>query len=127
MTPSNNNITLGKKLSSLRGHYRITQKQVEAETGITQDLLSKFENDIRVPHEDQLVKLAVLYHTTINGINNYHPDNLITNTFNDHSKGFFNVEKVIMSNLEEIIQNKLMENPLQKGKELKLTISFKVE
>jgi transcriptional regulator with XRE-family HTH domain len=123
----NTNITLGKKLSSLRGHYRITQKEVEAKTGIKQELISKYENDERVPNNSQLEKLAILYHTTLKGIENYSPDNSIVNTFQDNSKGFFNVEKVIVSSIEEIVQNAINENPLEKGKEIKVTISFKIE
>ncbi len=123
----NTNIPLGKKLSSLRGHYRITQKEEEAKTGIKQELISKYENDERVPNNNQLQQLAILYHTTLEGIENYSTDHSIVNTFQDNAKGFFNVEKDIVSSIEEIVQNTLQDNPLEKGKEIKVTISFKIE
>jgi transcriptional regulator with XRE-family HTH domain len=123
----NIDISLGQKLASLRGHYRKTQKQVAFETGINQELISDYENDKKVPTIDKLKKLATVYHTSVEGIQNYEPNNSYVNTFNDQSKGFFNVGKVIVSNIEEIIQKSLTEQPLEKGKELKVTITFKVE
>jgi transcriptional regulator with XRE-family HTH domain len=119
--------TLGQKLSSLRGHYRKTQKQVAFETGIKQEMISNFETDTKIPSIINLQKLAKVYHTTVEGIQNYEPSNSYFNTFNDQAKGFFNVGKVIVSNIEEIIQKTLMESPLEKGKEMKVTISFKIE
>ncbi len=122
-----NNLTLGYKLASLRGHYRKTQKEVSSETGITQELFSKYENDKEIPKLTNLKKLANAYYTTIEGIENYAPSDKYVNTFNDNAKGFFNVGKVILSNIEEIILDTLEKKPLEKGKELKITVSFKIE
>lgn len=122
-----NAFTLGQKLASLRGHYRKTQKEVAQETGIKQEMLSFYETDKKTPTIDKLQKLANAYFTTIEGIENYEPSNIYNNTFNDNSKGFFNIGKLIVSSIDEIIHERITEKGLEKGKEVKITFSFKVE
>ncbi len=122
-----NNFTLGQKLASLRGHYRKTQKEVSAETGIKQELISYYETDKKAPPPVKLQKLATAYFTTIKGIEQYEPSNANFNSFYDQSKGFFNISKIVLSSLDEIIEQKLNSGNLTKGNELKITVSFKIE
>ncbi len=55
-------------LKQLRLSKKKTQLQVQLATGIEQALLSKFENNIRIPPTDTLVILADYYNVSIDYI-----------------------------------------------------------
>lgn len=52
-------------LKSLRKEKGYTQIAVQMKTGIEQALLSKFENEERVPPTETLIKLAEFYNVSI--------------------------------------------------------------
>ncbi|MBR7181472.1 MAG: helix-turn-helix transcriptional regulator [Clostridia bacterium] len=54
-----------KKLRKARG---LTQIAVQMQTGIEQALLSKFENEERVPPTETLIRLADFYNVSIDYI-----------------------------------------------------------
>ena len=55
-------------LKLLRKQKGYTQISVQMQTGIEQALLSKFENDERVPPTETLLKLAEFYNVSIDYI-----------------------------------------------------------
>ena len=55
-------------LKSLRKEKGYTQIAVQMKTGIEQALLSKFENEERVPPTETLIKLAEFYNVSIDYI-----------------------------------------------------------
>ena len=55
-------------LKQLRLSKRKTQLQVQLATGIEQALLSKYENNIRIPPTDSLIILADYYNVSIDYI-----------------------------------------------------------
>ena len=55
-------------LKKLRLSRKKTQLQVQIATGIEQALLSKYENDIRIPPTDSLIILADYYNVSIDYI-----------------------------------------------------------
>lgn len=56
------------RLKELRKRSGRTQVYVQMQTGIEQALLSKFENDERVPPTETLVRLADFYDVSIDYI-----------------------------------------------------------
>lgn len=55
-------------LKKLRKSRNKTQLQIQMATGIEQALLSKFENEVRVPPTESLIKLADYYGVSIDYI-----------------------------------------------------------
>lgn len=56
------------RLKALRKENGYTQIALQMHTGIEQALLSKFENEERVPPTDTLIKLAEFYDVSIDYI-----------------------------------------------------------
>lgn len=54
-------VNLGKKLKSLRLANNLTQAQVAGQIGVTKTVISSYENDLRQPSYDNLLKLASLF------------------------------------------------------------------
>ena len=54
-------VDLGKRLKSLRKAANLTQAQVGERIGVRKTVISSYENDLRQPSYDNLVKLANLY------------------------------------------------------------------
>ena len=52
-------------LRKLRKEHKLTQVQLQMQTGIEQSLLSKFENGERIPTTETLVLLADFYNVSI--------------------------------------------------------------
>ena len=55
-------------LKELRTKHRLTQLKVQMDTGIEQSLLSKYENESRVPPADILITLSKYYGVSIDYI-----------------------------------------------------------
>lgn len=55
-------------LKLLRQQKKKTQLQVQLETGIEQDLLSKYENGLRIPPTETLIALADYYEVSMDYI-----------------------------------------------------------
>ncbi|MBQ4638961.1 MAG: helix-turn-helix transcriptional regulator [Clostridia bacterium] len=56
---------MNNRLKELRKSKGITQISLQLHTGIEQSLLSKYENNERVPTVDALLKLADFYNVSI--------------------------------------------------------------
>lgn len=54
-------VNLGKKLKSLRLAENWTQQQVADRLGVTKTIISSYENDLRQPSYENLIKLAKLF------------------------------------------------------------------
>ena len=59
---------LKNRLKELRTAKKVSQLNVQMETGIEQALLSKFENGVRTPPTDTLIILADYYNVSIDYI-----------------------------------------------------------
>ena len=55
-------------LRKLRKEHKLTQVALQMQTGIEQALLSKYENEERIPPTDSLVILADFYNVSIDYI-----------------------------------------------------------
>ena len=55
-------------LKKLRKEHKLTQVQLQMQTGIEQSLLSKFENGDRIPTTETLILLADFYNVSIDYI-----------------------------------------------------------
>ncbi len=54
-------VNLGKKLKSLRLAENLTQSQVAERLNVSKTVISSYENDLRQPSYENLIKLARLY------------------------------------------------------------------
>ncbi len=54
-------VDMSKKLKDLRLEMELTQGQVAKRIGVTSSIVSAYENGIRQPSFDSLIKLAYLY------------------------------------------------------------------
>ena len=54
-------IDMSKKLRELRNEMELTQGQVAKRIGVTSSIVSAYENGIRQPSFESLIKLAYLY------------------------------------------------------------------
>lgn len=59
---------MDNNLRSLRKAKKKTQLQVQMDTGIEQALISKYENNIRIPPTESLIILADYYNVSIDYI-----------------------------------------------------------
>lgn len=53
--------SLGKRLRQLRQNYRLKQDQVANRIGVNKNTICSYENDVRQPSYEILVKLAAIY------------------------------------------------------------------
>ena len=56
------------RLKELRKNHKLTQVSLQMQTGIEQALLSKFENEERIPPTETLLRLAEFYDVSIDYI-----------------------------------------------------------
>lgn len=56
------------RLKELRKNRKLTQVSLQMQTGIEQALLSKFENEERIPPTETLMRLAEFYNVSIDYI-----------------------------------------------------------
>lgn len=54
-------VDMSKKLKELRIDMELTQGQIAKRIGVTSSIISAYENGIRQPSYDSLIKLAYLY------------------------------------------------------------------
>lgn len=69
---SNNLNMLGSKIRNLREDADLTQKELSSQLGLTPKMISFYENNQRTPPIDVLVKLASIFHVSLDylvGIN----------------------------------------------------------
>jgi len=59
---------MDNKLRQLRKERKLTQVELQMQTGIEQSLLSKFENGERIPPTETLITLADFYNVSIDYI-----------------------------------------------------------
>lgn len=60
--------TLGSRLTALRKEKGLTQEQLAEKLGVTNQSVSKWENDINAPDISILIMLAGLYDTTVDSL-----------------------------------------------------------
>ncbi len=60
--------TLGSRLTALRKEKGLTQEQLAEKLGVTNQSVSKWENDINAPDISILITLADLYDTTVDSL-----------------------------------------------------------
>lgn len=63
-----NNMTIGKKIMSLRKEAGLTQEQLAEKLGISPQAVSKWENGISCPDISMLPTLASLFHVTVDDL-----------------------------------------------------------
>ena len=57
---------IGAKLVQLRKEAGLTQQEVANQLGVTKGTVANYEQGIRCPSNDALVKLADVFHVTVN-------------------------------------------------------------
>lgn len=58
------NIKLGGKIKYLRNTQNMTQQALATILGVTKSVISAYENDIRQPSYDVLIKIATTFHVS---------------------------------------------------------------
>ena len=61
-------MALGERLQLARKANGLTQGEVEKSTGINRKTLSNWENDTSRPSTDDLLKLSICYHTSVDAL-----------------------------------------------------------
>lgn len=56
--------TLGERLKELRGKRNLLQKEVAGDLNILAQTYSRYENDLRYPNIEQLIKIAEYYNVS---------------------------------------------------------------
>ena len=57
-------MTIGERLKKLRESYDLSQKEVASILGLSYSGYNCYENDIRIPTIENIIKLAELYNVT---------------------------------------------------------------
>lgn len=57
-------VELGEKLRELRNEKKLTQRQAAKQIGVTASVISAYENGIRQPSYEVLIKLSSLYNAS---------------------------------------------------------------
>lgn len=57
-------VDLGEKLKELRIEKKLTQRQAAKQIGVTASVISAYENGIRQPSYEVLIKLSLLYNAS---------------------------------------------------------------
>ena len=70
--------SLGKRISNIRKELNLNQKELAEKCGITEATLSRYENDLREPKSEAIVKIANALNVTT--------DYLLGRTDERHSK-----------------------------------------
>jgi transcriptional regulator with XRE-family HTH domain len=96
--------TLGQKIRKIREIKGYSQEYIARELGITQEAYSYLENAKKQIPDGQLFQLATLFGVSSDFIKLFDPQNVITNTFNDQSNGYFNVEKLTIQTQDAAIK-----------------------
>jgi len=58
-------VDFGDKLRQLRSLKRFSQDQLASRLGITKSMISAYENSVRLPSYDVLIKIALFFHVSI--------------------------------------------------------------
>lgn len=58
-------VNFGEKLKKLRTGQNLTQQQLAARLGVQKSVVSYYESGERSPSTDVLIKLASVFHTTV--------------------------------------------------------------
>ena len=61
-------MSVGRKIAILRATQDLTQSELASRVGITQEHLSRIENNVHVPRLALLVKLASVFNCTIDDL-----------------------------------------------------------
>lgn len=56
--------TFGERIRRLRRYYKLRQEQVAAVLNVNRKAVSHYENDVREPSFESLVRMAELYHVS---------------------------------------------------------------
>ena len=59
---------IGEQIKSLRNARKLTQAELAARIGVKKSAVSAYENDTRMPSYEVLVRIARLFHTSVDQI-----------------------------------------------------------
>lgn len=109
--------TIGKRIQKIREIRGYSQDYMAKKLDISQEQYSYLENKQKTIPEKTVELIASVLGVTVEFLNVFDPDNIIHNTFNDSSNGYFNIEKLIIQGhererhaLNELITNLKSEN-----------------
>lgn len=102
-------IELGKNIKNLRCAKKMTQLELANKTNVTKSAISAYENETRLPSYDVLIKLAQIFHVSI--------DNLLGNSKKytiDVSELTIEQRNVVQSIVSAYIMNNKILNEVEK-------------
>jgi transcriptional regulator with XRE-family HTH domain len=67
-------MSIGKNISQLRKHHRLTQSELASKLGVTEQSVSKWENDVCAPDVSLFPQLAKLFNVSIDRLFGFHLD-----------------------------------------------------
>lgn len=91
---------IGEKLRKLRTLKGLSQEYVANQLNISQVAYSDIESNKTKLSLERLEKLSSVFEVPINDIITFDEKQVFNNTFQDTSKGFFNVQKVVSDSFE---------------------------
>jgi transcriptional regulator with XRE-family HTH domain len=95
--------SLGERITRLRKKLDLSQKELADKTNLTEATLSRYENDLREPKGDTIIKIANALSVTTDYLlgNSDHNDFFITKIEKDIDNEEKDIEKVIDELLEQ--------------------------
>lgn len=91
---------VGQNIRKIRELKGLSQEFMASKLDISQSAYSDLENNKTQLSTERLSKVAHLLDVSINDVINFSDKNVFKNTFNENSKGFFNVEQVILESFD---------------------------
>jgi XRE family transcriptional regulator, regulator of sulfur utilization len=92
---------IGEKIRKIREFRGYSQEVVAENLGISQPAYSKIETSGTEITFNTLQKLAAIFKIEIDELISFDEKYAFSNTFNENSKGYFNVKKVINENFDK--------------------------
>jgi transcriptional regulator with XRE-family HTH domain len=126
-TPQKIDNHFGKKLASLRGKLRMTQKEIAAHLGIKQELVSRMERTEKMPKPEQLNSIAKIYNMSIEDVKNYDPETNYVNNFYDEVKNVYNAKEIVVNGISDAFETIIKDQQFLDGEEVRLVMTFKIE
>lgn len=91
---------IGEKIRKIRSIKGYSQEYMAEVMKISQAAYSDIENNKTKINLDRIQELAKIFRIDVNDLISFDENQVFNNTFNENSKGFFNVQKVMNENFD---------------------------
>ena len=91
---------VGSKIRTIRTLKGFSQEYMSERLKISQTSYSDIENDKTKINLDRIHEIAAIFEMDINDLLSFDANQVFNNTFNENSKGFFNVKRFFNESFE---------------------------